>query len=227
MSSPTADTNASNNVTPPVTTSVTPVADLAVTKTGPAGIVFGTNFNYTISVTNAGPSTATGISVTDSLPAGLVFVSSVPATTTNAGNQVIWTSLGNLAVGATTNLTLTVLSTARGSVTNIASGGSPVFDPVPANNTTPPVVTAITNVPPLANPDSYAMSENSTNTLSPLVNDAVQTPGGSLSLISVSATNGTASISGNNVIFTPELNFVGTATVGYTITDNLGGTNGR
>jgi uncharacterized repeat protein (TIGR01451 family) len=100
-----------------------------------------------------------------------------------------------------------------------------VFDPVTTNNSTPPVVTAVTNSPPLANPDSYAVSENSTNTLTPLANDVVQTPGGSLSLISVNATNGTASISGPDVIFTPASNFVGTATIGYTITDNVGGTN--
>ena len=225
VSSPTSDPNLTNNVTPPVTTSVTPVANLAVGKTGPAGIVFGTNFNYTISVTNFGPSAATGISVTDSLPAGLVFVSSVPVTTTNASNQVIWTNLGNLAAGATTNLTLTVISTARGTVTNIATGGSPVFEPNPTNNTSAPVVTAITNIPPLANPDSYGITENTTNTLNPLVNDLVQTPGGSLSLVSVSATNGTASISGTNVVFVPATNFIGVATIGYIITDNVGGTN--
>jgi uncharacterized repeat protein (TIGR01451 family) len=225
VSSPTSDPNLTNNVTPPVTTSVTPVANLAVGKTGPAGIVFGTNFNYTISVTNFGPSTATGISVTDSLPAGLVFVSSIPVTTTNVSNQVIWTNLGNLAAGATTNLTLTVISTARGTVTNIATAGSPIFEPNPTNNTSAPVVTAITNIPPLANPDSYAVTENTTNTFSPLVNDAVKTPGGSLSLVSVSATNGTASISGTNVIFIPATNFIGVATIGYTITDNVGGTN--
>ena len=93
---------------------MTPLADVGVSKTGPAGIVFGTNFNYTISVTNFGPSTATALSVTDSLPAGLVFVSAVPAAATNAINQVVWNSFGNLAANTGTNLTLTVISTARG-----------------------------------------------------------------------------------------------------------------
>jgi len=53
----------------------------------------------------------------------------------------------------------------------------------------------------------------------------VKTPGGSLSLVSVSGTNGVASISGTNVVFVPAVNFVGVATIGYTITDNVGGTN--
>ena len=225
VSSPTGDPNLTNNVTPPVVTSVTPLADVSVSKTGPAGIIFGTNFNYTITVSNAGPSTATTLSVTDSLPAGLMFLSSVPVTTTNASSQVIWPNLGSLTAGGSTNLTVTVISTLRGSVTNIASGGSPVADPVPTNNVTPPVITAVTNFPPVANSDSYAVNENSTNTLNPLVNDVVRTPGGTLSIIGVSATNGTATIIGTNIIFTPTPNFVGTATIGYTITDNVGGTN--
>ena len=225
VSSPTSDPNPTNNVTPPVVTGVTPVADVGVGKSGPAGIIFGTNYNYIIFVTNFGPSTATALSVTDSLPAGLVFVSSVPAAATNAGNQVIWTNLGDFAAGATTNLTLTVSSTLRGSVTNIARGGSPTLDLNPANNATPPVVTAITNNPPVANPDNYVISENTTNTFSPLTNDVVRTPGGVLSIVNVVATNGTATISGTNVVFTPALNFFGTATIGYTITDNVGGTN--
>ncbi len=225
VNSPTSDPNPTNNLTPPVVTDVTPLANIALGKSGPAGITFGTSFSYTISVTNFGPSTAASLSVTDSLPAGLVFVSSVPSTTTNASNQVIWPNLGNLAASATTNLTLTVTSVTRGSVTNFASGGSPTLDPNPTNNLTPPVVTAVTNIPPIANPDSSSMTENTTNTVSPLVNDVVQTPGGSLSLLNVSPTNGTANISGNNIIFVPTLNFRGTATIGYVITDNVGGTN--
>jgi len=226
VSSPTPDPNPTNNVSPPVTTSVTPVADVSAVKSGPAGILFGTNFNYTITVSNAGPSTATGMAVTDSLPAGLVFESSLPATTTNAANQVIWPNLGNLVAGATSNLTVTVISTSLGTITNVATVGSPVGDPNLTNNMSPPVVTAVTNNPPVANPDIYAMTENTTSTENPLVNDVVQTPGGLLTIITVNPTNGTATIvGGTNVLFTPATNFIGTATIGYTITDNVGGTN--
>jgi hypothetical protein len=90
------------------------------------------------------------------------------------------------------------------------------------------ITVTVTNIPPLANADSYSAAANSVNnSLSPLVNDAVETPGGSLSLVSVSETdgNGSATISGNNVLFTPTASFTGTATIGYTITDNVFGTN--
>jgi Bacterial Ig domain len=90
------------------------------------------------------------------------------------------------------------------------------------------ITVTVTNRPPLANPDFFNVAPNSANNvLDPLANDVVETPGGTLSLVSVSETdgNGTASISGANVIFTPRADFTGTATIGYTITDNVGGTN--
>ena len=43
--------------------------------------------------------------------------------------------------------------------------------------------------------------------------------------IAVNPTNGTASISGTNIVFVPATNFLGTAIIGYTITDGIGGTN--
>jgi hypothetical protein len=83
----------------------------------------------------------------------------------------------------------------------------------------------VTNIPPVANPVRYNVAENSVNNaLTPLTEDAVETPGGSLSLVSVSPTNGTATISGNEILFTPTSGFTGFATIGYTITDNIGGT---
>ena len=159
------DPQLTNNATPPVVTGVTPVVDLAVSKTGPAAVGFGFSYDYTISVTNFGPSTATGIAVTDSLPAGLVFVSSIPVTTTNASNQVIWTNLGNLVSGATTNLTLTVNSIVHGNVTNLVSGGTPLFDPTPTNNTGVPVVTTITNDAPVAINQAITTPEDTSTNL--------------------------------------------------------------
>ena len=90
-----------------------------------------------------------------------------------------------------------------------------------------PLTVTGTNQPPVANPDFASVIEDSAaNVLTPLTNDVLQAPGGSLSVIAVSPTNGTASIvGGTNVLFTPAAEFVGTATIGYTITDGVGGTN--
>ena len=51
-------------------------ADLSLAKTGPASAIAGASagFDYTLTVTNNGPSAQTGgFSVTDTLPAGLTF----------------------------------------------------------------------------------------------------------------------------------------------------------
>jgi uncharacterized repeat protein (TIGR01451 family) len=75
VSTPTGDPNLTNNTSVPVITTVTPVADVGIGKSGPASVLAASNVVYTISVTNFGPSSASGVVVTDSLPAGVTFVS--------------------------------------------------------------------------------------------------------------------------------------------------------
>jgi uncharacterized repeat protein (TIGR01451 family) len=50
-------------------------ADMAVTKTAPASVVAGQNLNYTITVSNAGPTAASNALLTDTTPANTTFVS--------------------------------------------------------------------------------------------------------------------------------------------------------
>ncbi|WP_299903335.1 DUF11 domain-containing protein, partial [uncultured Aquimarina sp.] len=65
----------------------------------------GDTINYTITVTNNGPASATDVSLTDVLPAGVTFVSSTPAADYNAAVGV-WT-IGDLLDGDIATLTLT------------------------------------------------------------------------------------------------------------------------
>ena len=109
----------------------------------------------------------------------------------------------------------------------VSTIGYTIVDDV-GNTSTSTITVTVTNIPPQANPDNYVVAENSVNNLfSPLVNDVVETSGGSLSLVSVSETdgNGTATVSGTNVVFTPTTGYTGIATINYTITDGIGGTN--
>src|SRR6266498_3026226 len=84
-------------------------------------------------------------------------------------------------------------------------------------------VTSGVNDPPVAVNDFTNTVEDVSVTIQPLANDS-DPDGDPLTITSVSPTNGTASIAGTNVVFTPATNFFGTATIGYTISDGRGGT---
>lgn len=131
VSSNTSTTKTSNNANINVQTS----SDLAIGKT--AGTLnAGGSGTYTITVTNNGPSDDTGVVVTDTLPAGLTFVSSVPAGCTAVG-QVVTCPVGALASGANANIVLNVTVSAgtAGTVNNTASVTGVNPDPNPNNNT--------------------------------------------------------------------------------------------
>src|SRR5439155_27121906 len=70
-----ADENPADNTVKLVTT-VNPAADLAVLLASSADpVTVSNNFTYTVTATNRGPSVATAVLLTNTLPAGVVFVS--------------------------------------------------------------------------------------------------------------------------------------------------------
>ena len=144
------DVNAANNTATDVITILpgTSLADLAVTKTdGLTTYTPGTAISYTITVTNAGPSTAAGFSLSDNVPATITGVS-VTCVVTGTGNCGTNGSSGNgvsfiassLAPGAGNMLTLTVNGTispsASGTLVNTVTvtAGPGASDPNPGNN---------------------------------------------------------------------------------------------
>ncbi len=135
-SSDVADPNPDNNSASEETT-VNAQADLEVDKSdSPDPVAAGSSLTYTVTVRNNGPSTATGVTLTDTLPAGTTFVSSTPdaPTCTGAGGQVTC-NLGNLAPGASTVVNLTVSAPATpGTITNTASVTATEPDPNAGNN---------------------------------------------------------------------------------------------
>jgi len=128
---------------------VNPSADLSVTKSdSPDPVSLNSNITYTITVTNNGPSAATGVTVTDNVPANVTFVSATGngvVTCTQVGG-VITCIVGTLASGASASATVIVRATALGTVTNTASVNSSVTDLVAGNNSST-ATTAVT-VPP-------------------------------------------------------------------------------
>ena len=126
------DPNPANNDAS-VTAVPTSVADLAVVKTvsNPAPNV-GSTITFTLTASNNGPSAATGVTVSDPLPAGYTYVSDTSGGAYNAGTGA-WT-IGNLANGATTAIDITVTVNASGSYVNTATASGNETDPTPGNN---------------------------------------------------------------------------------------------
>jgi len=127
---------APGNNTHTITTTVNPGADLSLAKVDshdPA--VAGTSLTYTLTVVNSGPSDATGVVVTDTLPFGVTFVSASPGTTYDNSTGV-W-AVGDLANSGSATLTITVTTarSTRGTITNVAEASATEADPAPANNT--------------------------------------------------------------------------------------------
>ncbi len=95
------------------------VADLSLTKqvddTRPQ---VGDNIVFTITVSNAGPDTATGVEVTDQLPSGLVFLDWTGSGTYDTSSGV-WT-VGTVPVGADTILQISATVATADMTTNTA-----------------------------------------------------------------------------------------------------------
>ncbi|MBR1194803.1 DUF11 domain-containing protein [Bradyrhizobium sp. AUGA SZCCT0240] len=119
-------------------------ADLSVTKSAPATIQPGQNITYTITVSNAGPEPAATVTVNDTLPAGLTFVSATPSQGTFAAG--VWT-VGTVVTGTPQTLTLTATvngALAVGTVlTNVATVASATPD-LNAGNNSASVSTTVT-----------------------------------------------------------------------------------
>jgi len=95
-------------------------ADLSVTKaatnlTPTVGIAF----DYNITVTNVGPDTATSVVIADQLPAFITYVSDIAGQGDYDPLTGEW-AVGDLAMGATVTLHITVMANQGGTITNTA-----------------------------------------------------------------------------------------------------------
>ncbi|MEZ4913621.1 MAG: SdrD B-like domain-containing protein [Chitinophagales bacterium] len=111
--------------------------DLELAKTADATSVnVGDTFTYTITLSNEGPSDATGVTVLDDLPSQVEFISSTATLGAYNENTSTWT-IGDLAVGQEVSLNITVKVIEAGMFENVAqvSGANePDIDSTPNND---------------------------------------------------------------------------------------------
>lgn len=120
-------------------------ADLAIAKTAVGAFTSGGQAQYSLRVTNAGPSTPNVLTVTDDLPAGLTFISGTGDgfTCTAAAQLVSCVRSTSLAVRSTATITLTVAVATTGEISNTARVSSPMLDPRVGDNTSTANVSAV------------------------------------------------------------------------------------
>lgn len=111
------------------------MADLSIAQTdSPDPVEVGSLLTYSITINNQGPANATGVVVTDTLPANVDFVSAVPDQGSCSQPGAVNCNLGTINSGNSANITITVTPRAAGSITNQVSVTGIEADPNLANN---------------------------------------------------------------------------------------------
>jgi uncharacterized repeat protein (TIGR01451 family) len=137
------------------TTCVQALVDLTVTKSGsPASQELNpdgsSRITWTMVVTNNGPSAATGVVVSDPMPAGNTFVSATTTQGTCTGGAILNCTIGTMAAGASVTITLVTTPTAVGLQTNtVTVGGSRPETNTGNNSATATVEVVGTPTPPV------------------------------------------------------------------------------
>jgi uncharacterized repeat protein (TIGR01451 family) len=124
-----------------------PKADLSVSQTAVSSISLGQLLTYNLTVSNAGPYSASNVTLNDSLPAGASFVGALSSQGTVTGSSgTVNAALGTLASGASATLSIVASLTDIGSNTNSAIVASDAIDPNPGNNASS-WITAVSKLP--------------------------------------------------------------------------------
>jgi len=111
-------------------------ADLSIIKSDSADpVTTGSQLTYSITVSNAGPDAATAVTVTDDLPGHVDFTSATASQGSCADKgKKVTCDLGTLASGASATVTLKVVPTKAGKITNTATVTSAETDEYATNN---------------------------------------------------------------------------------------------
>jgi uncharacterized repeat protein (TIGR01451 family) len=143
------DPSLANN-TASANTRVARQANLVIQKTdAPDPLILGSTLTYTISVSNSGPSDASLVTVTDTLPEHVVFVPGACAEN-SPGSGTVTCSMSSLANGASATFTIIVaplpiivVPNKTGVITNSATVIGAEVDPELVNNTIQGITTTV------------------------------------------------------------------------------------
>jgi uncharacterized repeat protein (TIGR01451 family) len=125
--------------------------DVQIVKTATATTTVGSDITYTLAVkNNHATATAPNVTVSDTLPSSLTFVAASAAQGSCSSSSPVSCTIGSLAPGQSTTVTIVAKTTATGPVTNSADVATSVPDTDAANNSSSftTTVNEVTVVPP-------------------------------------------------------------------------------
>jgi len=161
--SATPDPDMTNN-TVKLDVTVRQVSDLHITKTllTPTPLVAGEPAQYRLTVTNSGPSVADGVTLSDTVPEGMTFVSAqdptgvaCPTPANEDAGMVVHCSAGTIPVGGSASALVTFRVDAdaqAGQLCNLAIVGSLSSDPNAADNESQACSAVVAQEPPPVTP---------------------------------------------------------------------------
>ncbi len=135
-----------NDIAVLLNTSPTSGADVGILSSGASAnrVGVGTNLTYTADVLNQGPTDATGVVFTDTLPNNVNFVSATASQGSCAQSHgIVSCTMGSLASAFDSTVSIVVTPTVTGTITNLMGVAANEPDPVPANNTATQTTTVV------------------------------------------------------------------------------------
>jgi uncharacterized repeat protein (TIGR01451 family) len=152
-------------------------ADLSLAIAGdPDPVLVGATLTYTLTVSNGGPSAATGVVLSQTLPDAVTFASAASgAGSCTQAAGVVGCTLGTIASGASATVTVAVVADAAVTLDTSASVRSDVNDPTPGDDDATAHTTA--QLPVRATPSLHGVSPDAATLGAPIA-DAATLAGG-------------------------------------------------
>ncbi len=204
-------------------------ADLVIAKSATSAAAPGQPISYILAFSNAGTGAATGVAITDTIPASVTGVSAISSgivITQRVSTRYAW-DVADLAPGAGGIITITgTLSDVLpvGIFSNTATITATTKDSSVDNNSSD-AGTEVQNAAPVADDDSYSVDEDSSHNPLDVLDGDTDANGHTLAISSVGTPNngGTVVNGGTVITYTPLADFFGDEVFVYTVGDGNGG----